>query len=357
MIRIKDEIHGTVEFDELEGRIIDTPAFQRLRRIKQMSVTNLVYPGANHTRFEHSIGTAHLSAVIASRLGLGKDECSKIKLYGLLHDIGHVAFSHEGEEVLKGHIGDHEMLGRAKMTDGEIADILSENYRPEEIADVGKSAYGDIITSDLGSDRMDYLERDAKNTGVAYGIIDIDRIVHTLVMEGDRLCIDKRGLEAAEYLLVARFMMFSTVYLHKTVRIATAMLYRAIEAALKDGFPPEEFAELDDEEAMAAMLRSSGKGYAEKLRERRLLKEVCSFPAGEAGKAEELEKQFAGELMVDYPHAFFKPVDFMVRTGKGLVPITEMSKLVQSLKRAEEERMRVLVLAEERDAERISAML
>ncbi len=357
MIRIKDEIHGTVEFDELAERIIDTPAFQRLRRVKQMSVTNLVYPGANHTRFEHSIGTAHLSAVIAQMLGLDEEECAKIKLYGLLHDIGHVAFSHEGEEILKKHVGDHEKLGRAKIVDGEIADILSEKYRPEEIADVRKSAFGDIITSDLGSDRMDYLERDAKNTGVAYGIIDIDRIVHTLVMEEDRLCIDKRGLEAAEYLLVARFMMFSTVYLHKTVRIAAAMLYRAIEATLKDGFPAEKFAELDDEGAMLAMLKSSGKGYAEGLRERRLYKEVCSFPIEESGKAKEIEERFAGEVIVDYPHAFFKPVDCMVRTDGGLVPITKMSKLVQSLKKAEEERMRVLVLAEKGKAERIGSML
>ena len=123
---IKDEIHGTIEFDALEERIIDTSSFQRLRRIKQMSVTNLVYPGANHSRFEHSIGTAHLSAVIARRLELGEEEIKKVKLYGLLHDIGHVAFSHEGEDVLKKYIGDHEEIGKKKILNGEIAEILSE---------------------------------------------------------------------------------------------------------------------------------------------------------------------------------------------------------------------------------------
>lgn len=351
---IKDEIHGTLEFDDLEERIIDSQGFQRLRRIKQMSVTNLVYPGANHTRFEHSLGTAHLSGMIAGRLGLGEDEIRKVKLYGLLHDIGHTPFSHEGEDILKQYVGDHEALGEKKILDGEIADILSENFRPREILELDKA---NIITSDIGADRMDYLKRDAQNTGVAYGIIDIDRIVHTLGMEKGHLYIEKGGLEAAEYLLVARFVMFSTVYLHKAVRIATAMLYRAIEETIEDGYPPSEFALLDDESAMAAMLGRKGKGYAEGLRNRRLYKEAGSLPRGSAREAKKLEKELIGEcgcdVIVDYPHAFFKPADFLVKSGEKIVSISKLSKLVQSLKKAEEDRMRVLVLADEKDAGKI----
>ncbi len=351
---IKDEIHGTLEFDELEEKIIDSGEFQRLRRIKQMSVTNLVYPGANHTRFEHSLGTAHLSALIAKRIGLDEDEARKVKLYGLLHDIGHTPFSHEGEDILKQYVGDHEKLGEKKILKGELADIISESFRPKEILGLKKA---NIITSDIGSDRMDYLKRDAQNTGVAYGIIDIDRIVHTLGMDREQLCIEKGGLEAAEYLLVARFVMFSTVYLHKAVRIATAMLYRAIEETIADGHSPEEFAALDDESAMAAMLEGKGKKYADSIRNRRLYKEVCSLPRGNVDGAKELEerlkKDFKCGVIVDYPHAFFKPADFLVKTEDGIVPISKLSKLVQSLKKAEEERMRVLVLAEEKDAEKI----
>ena len=89
---IRDEVHGTIEFSGLEGRVIDSSCFQRLRRIKQMSITNLVYPCANHTRFEHSLGTAHLSGVIAERVGLEEEDRAKVRLYGLLHDIGHGAF-------------------------------------------------------------------------------------------------------------------------------------------------------------------------------------------------------------------------------------------------------------------------
>jgi len=351
---VKDQLHGTIEFDALEERIIDTPAFQRLRRIKQMSITNLVYPGANHTRFEHSIGTAHLSETIARRVGLDEDGIKKVKLYGLLHDIGHTAFSHEGEDVVKRYIGGHEELGRKRIMKGEIADIISENYKPAEIAAIEKSAYGSIIDSDLGADRMDYLQRDATNTGVAYGLIDTDRIVHTLEMKDGQLCISKGGFEAAEYLLIARFMMFSTVYLHRTVRIATALLYRAIEGAIEDGtLRPEQMAEMDDEAALAAIAKS-GKGapYAKALLQRRLYKEICSLQkegwsvekARSAGM--ELSERFGCDIIVDYPHEFFKPVEFKVDTGKGLKPIAELSELVRSLKKAEEGRMKVLVLAE-----------
>ena len=366
---IKDEIHGTMEFGGLEAKIIDTATFQRLRRIKQMSVTNLVYPGANHTRFEHSIGTAHLSAVIARKVGLDEDEVLKVKIYGLLHDIGHCAFSHEGEDVLKKYVGTHEETGRKRILKGEIADILSENYKPREIADIGDSPRGAIIASDLGADRMDYLERDARNTGVAYGMIDSDRIVHTLVMKECGLCIEEGGLEAAEYLLVARFMMFSAVYMHRTVRIATAMLYRAIEESIADGtLTPEQFIELDDEGATAAMLKSKNGGkYATALLNRRLLKEVCSLPKegwdekGARALGASLSEKFSCEIIADYPHQFFKPAEVKVDSKGGLKPITALSGLVESLKKAEEDRMRVLVLAEkdvkEEHGEKISALV
>jgi HD superfamily phosphohydrolase len=183
----------------------------------------------------------------------------------------------------------------------------------------------------------------------------MDRIVHTLAMKDGQLCIGKGGLEAAEYLLVARFMMFSAVYMHRTVRIATAMLYRAIEGAIKDGtLEPEAFAGMDDEVAMAQIRKSAdGGGYAEALVDRRLYKEVCSFPkeGWSEARARKLEKELSGaigkDILVDYPHQFFKPVEVKVDMEGRLVPITALSKLVESLKNAEEDRMRVLVLAEE----------
>ena len=356
---IRDEVHGTIEFSELEGRVIDSSCFQRLRRIKQMSITNLVYPCANHTRFEHSLGTAHLSGVIAERVGLEEEDRAKVRLYGLLHDIGHGAFSHEGEDVIAEYTGGHEAVGRRRICKGEIADIISENYHPKEIADIENSAYGSIITSDLGSDRMDYLKRDALNTGVAYGIIDIDRIVHTLTMEKEGLCITKGGLEAAEYLLIARFMMFSAVYLHKTVRIATAMLYRAMEGAIEDGVVmPKDFSEMDDDAAFTIMLKSKkGKPFADALLQRRLYKEVISLSkeGWSIKKADDQSRKFSQKLghdiIIDYPRGFFKPISLKVKTDEGIRQITSMSRLVRSLKESEEDRLKVLVLADEKTRE------
>ncbi len=352
---VKDEVYGTIEFDEIEERIIDTSDFQRLRRITQMSVTNLVYPGANHTRFEHSLGTAYLTSMIADKLGMTEDEKKKVKMFGLVHDIGHVAFSHEGEDILEKHIGDHEKLGKEMIQKGEIADILNENYSAKEIAGMHGNPKGMIVEADIGSDRMDYLKRDALNTGVAYGVIDIDRIVHTLAVEEDELCVSEGGLEAAEFLLVARFMMFSAVYLHKTVRIATAMLHKAIEKSLEDGtVKPEEFISMGDFVAYRRMAESpSARKYAEGILDRKLYKEIAAIPEKKitkegAGKLEkELSEKFKCDIIIDYPTQFSKTVELKVKTKDGLKPLTELSSFVQSLQKAEEERKRVLVLAED----------
>jgi len=356
MLIIKDEIYGTIEFNEIQERIIDSSEFQRLRGIKQMSVTNLVYPGANHTRFEHSLGTSYLASVIADKLIDDKDARERIKLFGLVHDIGHTAFSHEGEDVLKEYIGDHEKVGKKIISKGEIADILDENYGAKKIAEMfGKET---IIEADIGADRMDYLKRDALNTGVAYGVIDMDRLVHTVSLSGKELCVREGGLEAAESLLVARFMMFSTVYLHKTVRIATAMLQRAIRNSIEDGtIKPEEFIHMGDEVAYWRMKESKhGSEYANRILERRLHKEITAIPEEKISREDakklekELNEKFGCEIIIDYPTQFSKTVELKVLKKDGkLAPLVELSDLVNSLTEAEKKRKRILVLASEED--------
>ncbi len=108
------------------------------------------------------------------------------------------------------HLGTHEEIGK-RIVEGQLKDIISENFNVRELLNLGNHPSGQLITSDLGADRMDYLLRDAHNTGVAYGVIDSDRIIRTLVLKKNELCISEGGLEAAESMLVARFMMFSTV--------------------------------------------------------------------------------------------------------------------------------------------------
>lgn len=350
---IKDNLYGTIEFGEVEERIIDTPEFQRLRGIKQMSITNLVYPCANHTRFEHSLGTAHLAGDMAEKLLKSEEEKNCVRLYALLHDIGHVAFSHEGEDVLKEHLGTHEEVGKKIIMESEIKDIVNENDNIRKIIEMRKNLAA-IIDADIGADRMDYLKRDALNTGVAYGLIDTDRLIHTIKMEKNGLCIVEGGIEAAEWLLIARFMMFSTVYLHKTVRIATAMLHKAIENAIEEGaILPGEFIWLSDE-AVLAKMRESKKAshYANGLVKRRLYKEIASISEKKLKKLEaerverELSEKFNCEILLDYPTQFSKPVSLRIRKKNGeLARLEDISALVASLAAAEEKRRKILVIS------------
>jgi len=282
---------------------------------------------------------------------------SQIKIYGLLHDIGHTAFSHEGEDVLERYIGHHEELGKKKVINGEIGELLSENYNPKKIMELGKTKEGSIIESDVGADRMDYLKRDALNTGVAYGVIDIDRITHTLVFSKKELVLKEGGLEAAESLLLARFMMFSAVYLHSTVRIATALLYRAIINAVEDGtITADEFSRMGDYEAMDAMKKSKkAKQYVDALVQRKLYKQAAAYPGSwkTPEECKELEQRLSKELdtdiIIDYPHSFFKPINVKVMKNGRVIPITEISELIQSVKSSSEKRKSTLVLCPKKE--------
>ena len=172
MTRIRDPLHGTVHLTDLEEKMLDAQPMQRLRGIRQLAMAYLVYPGANHTRFEHSIGTLALAGKMCEELGIGEDRAAKVRAAALLHDVGHVAFSHESEQVIMRKLGTHEEVGKRIITKGEIADILSESFSAREIAKLPDKPLGQIIASDIGADRKDYLLRDSHYTGVDYGIVD-----------------------------------------------------------------------------------------------------------------------------------------------------------------------------------------
>ncbi len=350
---IRDELYGSIACSELEEKIIDSEEFQRLRRIKQMAFTYLVYPGATHTRFDHSLGTMHLAGRIAEKLALGKETVEKIRLFALLHDVGHVAFSHESEALLKDYLGDHEEIGKQKIASGELKDILGEHYRIDEITRLEDAVEGKIVTSDVGADRMDYLMRDARNTGVAYGIIEVDRIIETLVIDKNELVVREGGLNAVENLLIARYMMFSTVYLHHTVRIAAALLRTALYLAIKSNeLKARELLYTGDEETLLRLRKIAPSApYAHALLNRKLFKEVYSLSPHEKLRQnirkaqEDLTKKLGVQIIIDYPAAFFKPVDFRVKIDGRLEPIIVLSDLVKTLEASEEKRRRVLVLS------------
>jgi len=272
---IRDPIHDYIELDELALALIETPQMQRLRRIRQLGFSNLVYPGANHTRFEHSLGVYHLAKHLVKQVD--EQQRNELLAAALLHDIGHGPFSHATEDLIlrytrKSHEDIEEFLRK-----GEISEILKEySLSPSAIAAHirGDTDPGQIIHSEIDVDRMDYLVRDAHYTGVAFGLIDHVRLIHELKFNENRLVLNIGGLQAAESLLVSRFLMHPTVYFHHVSRIAESMCENAAQYMIEGGLDPQLFRRMDDCSFMMEMKKAGGyaSGIAERLDNRRLFK-------------------------------------------------------------------------------------
>lgn len=284
---IRDPIQGYVRLTASEVRGLDTPELQRLRRISQLGLTEMVYPGARHSRFEHALGTLEVATRtlegLRGRLGLGglmpvvglapeSAEFDRLlalaRWVALLHDVGHAPFSHTTEDLLpEGR--SHEIVTLSLVDGGALASCLAE-ADPElatEVrqvlrsvtagarADAGSLAphlafVRELIAGPLGADRMDYLLRDSAATGVSYGIFDLARVLHTLIVVpwqgAPRLGVDRGGMLAVEGMLWGRVSMFQQVYLHRTRRILDRHLVDFLRAVLPGGCYPEAGADYLD---------------------------------------------------------------------------------------------------------------
>ena len=237
---IADPIHKYIRFTELEKKIIDSKVFQRLRRIKQLAGAHLVYPAAQHSRFEHSLGTMHLAGLAGEHLFsigvLDKESIQELRVAALLHDIGHGPFSHLFEEALKATSNkNHESIGAEIICKTELSDILSGfGYSPSVISEIsfGNSKVkfkNEIISGSLSSDLMDYLPRDGFFTGVEYGKVDYNRIINSFrVTNNGSLALDISSFYSFESMIISRYEMFRAVYFHKTVRSAEVMLLHSL---------------------------------------------------------------------------------------------------------------------------------
>lgn len=234
---INDPIYGFVTIhDEIIDALINHPYFQRLRRIKQLGLTNLVYPGALHTRFHHAIGAMHLMSealqVLKSKdVEISADESRGALIAILLHDIGHGPFSHSLEHsIVKGV--NHEVISSLLMDDlnkefkGKLSlaiKIFNNKYE--------KKFLHQLVSSQLDMDRLDYLKRDSFFTGVSEGIISSDRIIKTLNVVKDNLVVEAKGIYSIEKFLISRRLMYWQVYLHKTVLSAENLLINILKRA------------------------------------------------------------------------------------------------------------------------------
>ncbi|MBU7045350.1 MAG: HD domain-containing protein [Theionarchaea archaeon] len=242
---IRDPIHGFVGISKQEIDLIDTPPMQRLRRIKQLACAELVYPGAVHTRFEHSIGTLFVANEMARKINLSNDERKVIRIACLLHDLGHGPFSHIFDAILS--IANSKPVGHEEITvdiirnSSEISEIIGDSYddviRLLGGSDVESATQG-ILSSDIDADKLDYLQRDSYHTGVTYGCFDFKRILLTLLKikteSSSYLEIDEKGKDALENYKLAKLSMHKQVYQHHVRVITDAMIKRMGELAIED---------------------------------------------------------------------------------------------------------------------------
>lgn len=331
---IRDPVYGFITFNEWEREIINHRVFQRLRRIRQLALTDMVYPGATHTRFEHSLGVMHLATkmydalirndsnkqLLAEKLnyqesGLQRDK-QLVRLAALLHDVGHAPFSHASEDIISknpvtGKPYKHEDYTSAlikgplrtvienhainktnfNITADEIAALIEGN--PEILGE--RVFWRIIISSQLDADKGDYLLRDSLHCGVKYGIYDLDRLLVTMALgidpetEDVLLGVNEGGWYVAESLVIARYQMFSQIYFHKTRRAYDFMLQEAIKNAIEILPAPDEiqkYLEFDDYEVWHRLKNKENDFWCASIVSRNHIRKV--FSAEEMSTSQEV---------------------------------------------------------------------
>jgi len=299
---IHDTIHGSIKLKEPFLSLLETPEVQRLNNIHQLGYAYLVFTGANHTRLEHSLGTYHVAQRMAQALNLNNEEELLVTSAGLLHDLGHGPFSHTLEYLFNKRLGlshteltgkiisgkqdvldetkqriigqkkgineiletnniDHEMV--IKLINNELLELNENMNIVEKLPIHGQQQFFNtqrylfqIIHSSIDADQIDYLLRDSHYTGVAHGVLDFDRLIQTIEIFNNDLVVNKHGLSAVEGMLVARALMYSSVYFHKTVRIAELMLCSAVERLENDQL--ERFITMSEPELIVELINLGG---------------------------------------------------------------------------------------------------
>lgn len=248
-IEIRDAVHSFVRLREKEAKLVNTRALQRLRGIRQLALASLVYPGAVHTRFDHTLGVTHVAGQMAAALELDDDAVELIRYAALLHDIGHGPFSHVSEYALERYADRSKLAPNQKkekihelvtatmiQNDDEIVRILGKDDC-EKISRLLGTGHGEpvvrsVVSGPLDADKQDYLLRDSHFCGVQYGVFDLHQLHRSLVAKGDEhdrhLMIKPDGIHAVEQYVLAKYYLTTNVYRHKVRLISDQMIVRAI---------------------------------------------------------------------------------------------------------------------------------
>jgi len=271
---VRDPLWQNVHLDASAAAVVDTPEFQRLRRVKQLGFAHLVYPGAVHNRFLHAVGVYHLTGRAIRALDrkgeleklddLARRTIPEIELAALLHDVGHYAFSHAMEELEPDAIpGHHEEVADRFLESSGIRAALADRGTgaAQRIGDLIRGRSGHplqgLVSGSLDLDKIDYLRRDSLFCGVPYGAVDVDRLLDSLTLAREseedplEIAVTEKGISALESLMFAKYQMFRNVYWHHAVRSATVAFRRLVEGALEGGLlRREDLAGPTDEELL-----------------------------------------------------------------------------------------------------------
>ncbi len=359
---VQDSINGPIRLEEGIERIVDDQSFQRLRYVKQLGLTNLVYPGANHSRFEHSLGSMFLAGEFAEHFSLPRR--SELEIAALLHDIGHTPFSHSFEQYFKQKTGmSHEdaglaiIRGETPFENSSIPALIEETGADLKFVTgilqkkPGSKAYSRIVSGPLDSDELDYVRRDAYYCGVSVGFVDYRRVINTVVLRKDQILAEEKGIPALENVSVARIQMYRTVYWHKTARIAQGMFQNALQLADPD--IPNPFV-LRDDELVSIMVQDRKAGELVKsILARKLFKVHGRYPYTEENFSK-LKDLISRTDLKDHEYILdvIPPVDFVgservksnisVLVGSEEMPAGKVSPLIRALEDTLENRTIVL---------------
>lgn len=376
--QIKDPVHGYIEVPAEILPLVDSPALQRLHHIRQLGFAYLVYPGANHTRFEHSLGAMHLASLLCRHLGFGTAETRTICCAALLHDIGHGPYSHASERLMQEYTQfSHDDI-REQLKEPILAKQFEKNsISPDEVAALisGSHRYAGIIHGDLDVDRMDYLLRDAHYTGAPYGNFDAERLTKSLAVVDNTIVLNESGISAAESLLIARTLMGPSVYYHHACRIAEEMFLLACRSHFrKDVDAVREFLTMDDVTATALLLNSDEeitRDLINRIRTRNLYKRAVyagkelvdrdHLPQTKSG-IERLHTAIAetagvapDKIILDIPPLRKEmKMDIKVRNHHDLVPFEEIVPMIAMMNATRQGQWRLGVYAPAELRERVS---
>jgi hypothetical protein len=363
-IVIRDAIHGDICLDRSAVAVLDSPQMQRLRFVRQLGTTYLTFPSAHHSRFEHSLGTYFLTKEICQRIIEDEEDLRHVILAGLLHDVGHSAFSHVSEPVVRRITGkSHEEIGIDKVRNGPLAEILEkQGYSVKKTCDLlaEKNRLGAVVWGDLGTDRIDYLLRDSYFCGVYFSGIDAQRLTKVMKISPEGLVIPYKDVSAvAESLLVSRHLMKTSIYTHHSVRIARDMLRKSLcECISKEIIGVYDLVDGADDFVLFSLVKS-GDYLAKRVSQRKLYKRAYEMDFNQVNSKVlcELEDKLCDGLgsenfVICLPETQSSKISFKVDYHGKIRNLVEYSPLAAALQGSNSHET-VLVASERRNREKI----